>query len=405
VTTALRPLLRSPAYRRLLANAAFASVGTGGDFTLIGWLALSITGEATWVGAAFAVYYLPMALLGLPAGSLADGRDRRTLLRRFDAGFALLLLGLAGLFYLAAPGIVLVLLLPLLLGAIRAVQSPLRLSYAYDIATSLHAVPALAGMSLAARLGMIPGGVLAGTLAELSGMSAALLAMAATQGLAWLALTGADPNGGDAASRPRQTIDRGSVRQRLRESFAEVRDNAVLRRLVAMTALVEILGISFLTVLPSVAEERVAAGAEALGWLYSAQGVGGFLAGLILFVRPPRGPAWRNHALSILALAVALLLLAQASGLPLLLLVMGLLSASILSWDVFTQSMMQDAVPDARRGRAMGAWILAIGCAPLGHLQIGLLAADHGAAWALSLNGAAIVLLLALFLLGGRAKR
>jgi len=401
VTAALRPLLRSPPYRRLLGNAAFASIGTGADFTLIGWLALSVTAAPTWVGAAFALYYLPMALLGLPAGSLADGRDRRTLLRRCDAVFGLMLLALAVLFHLGPPGLAHVLVLPVLLGTIRAVQQPLRLSYAYDIATSLHAVSALAGMSLASRFGMIPGGVLAGTLAENFGLSWALVAMALAQALAWLALGGAAA----AAAVVAQTIDRASAGQRLRESLAEVRDNGRLRRLVVITALVEILGISFLTVLPSLAEERVAAGAEALGWMYSAQGVGGFLAGLLLFLRPPRGPAWRNHALAILSLAAALALLAWVGSLPLLLVVMGLLSASILSWDVFTQSMMQAAVPDARRGRAMGSWILAIGCAPLGHLEIGLLASDHGVAWALLINALGIVLVLGIFLAAGRGRR
>lgn len=401
MSAAIRPLLRSPPYRRLLANVSCASIGTGADFTLIGWLALSVTGQATWVGAAFALYYLPMALFGLPAGSLADGRDRRSLLRRFDAGFGLLLLGLAAIFHLAPAGLAHVLVLPFLLGTIRAVQNPLRLSYAYDIATSLHAVSALAGLSLAARLGMIPGGVLAGTLAGSFGIGAALLAMALAQAVAWLALGGSAANIGTVS----QTIDRGSAWRRLAESLAEVRDNAVLRRLVIITALVEILGISFLTVLPSLAEERVAAGAEALGWMYSAQGVGGFLAGLLLFVRAPRGPAWRNHALSILALGVALLLLAEAGSLPLILVVMGMLSASILSWDVFTQSMMQDAVPDARRGRAMGSWILAIGCAPLGHLEIGLLATQHGVGWALWVNGLGIVLVLSIFLLTRRRRR
>ena len=397
----LRGLLRSPPYRRLLANASLTSVGTGGDFTLIGWLALSVTGQPTWVGAAFALYYVPMALLGLPAGSFADGRDRRALLRGCDAAFALLLLGLAAVFHATSPGIAHLLVLPFLLGTIRAIQNPLRLSYAYDIATSLHAVSALAGMSLASRLGMIPGGILAGTLAETVGMNAALLVMGVAQGLAALALGAGHASGTPVA----QAIDRASAWRRLADSLAEVRDNGALRRLVIITALVEILGISYLTLLPSLAEERVAVGAEALGWMYSAQGVGGFLAGLVLFFRPPRGAAARGHALSILALAAALVLLAVASHLPLILLAMAMISVCVLCWDVFTQSMMQNAVPETRRGRAMGSWILAIGCAPLGHLEIGLLASTQSVGWALAINGLGIVLVLGLFLLTGRRRR
>ena len=60
--------------------------------------------------------------------------------------------------------------------------------------------------------------------------------------------------------------------------------------------------------------------------------------------------------------------------------------------DVLTQSMMQLAVPGALRGRAMGAWQVAVGFSPIGHLEMGLLAGAVGTAGALLLNGAALVL-------------
>ena len=59
--------------------------------------------------------------------------------------------------------------------------------------------------------------------------------------------------------------------------------------------------------------------------------------------------------------------------------------------DVLTQSMMQLSVPNKLRGRAMGSWILAVGASPLGHMQIGALAATLSVSGALLVNGGALI--------------
>jgi predicted MFS family arabinose efflux permease len=45
------------------------------------------------------------------------------------------------------------------------------------------------------------------------------------------------------------------------------------------------------------------------------------------------------------------------------------------------------AVPDEQRGRAVGVWILGIGSAPIGHLEMGTLASLIGVSMALLING------------------
>ena len=53
--------------------------------------------------------------------------------------------------------------------------------------------------------------------------------------------------------------------------------------------------------------------------------------------------------------------------------------------------MIHLAMPAARRGRAGGAWVVAIGTAPLGQLQIGALASAIGVGAALGANGLALL--------------
>jgi len=61
--------------------------------------------------------------------------------------------------------------------------------------------------------------------------------------------------------------------------------------------------------------------------------------------------------------------------------------------DILAQSLVQLAVPPALRGRAGGAWVVAIGLAPLGQLQIGALASLFGVGIALGTSGLALALL------------
>ena len=61
--------------------------------------------------------------------------------------------------------------------------------------------------------------------------------------------------------------------------------------------------------------------------------------------------------------------------------------------DLLSQSLLQLSVPPHLRGRAGGAWVLAIGLAPLGQLQIGALASLFGVSAALATSGLALAAL------------
>jgi hypothetical protein len=61
--------------------------------------------------------------------------------------------------------------------------------------------------------------------------------------------------------------------------------------------------------------------------------------------------------------------------------------------DLLAQSLLQRSVPAHLRGRAGGAWVVAIGLAPLGQLQIGGLASLVGVSAALGASGLALVAL------------
>jgi hypothetical protein len=92
-------------------------------------------------------------------------------------------------------------------------------------------------------------------------------------------------------------------------------------------------------------------------------------------------------ALIVLAISPSLL------GFVGVLIVLTMVNAAGALADILAQSLVQLAVPPALRGRAGGAWVVAIGLAPLGQLQIGALASLFGVGVALGTSGLALALL------------
>ncbi|MBT5665323.1 MAG: hypothetical protein HOJ06_08295, partial [Rhodospirillaceae bacterium] len=186
--------------------------------------------------------------------------------------------------------------------------------------------------------------------------------------------------------------DHVPMRQNIREYVSELRANRVLLMLVAVTASVEIFGFSFATALPELATTRLHLGADGLGMLHAARAVGGMVAGIgltFMGALQRRGLAYIGV---IFAFGASLMLLSVDSPLMVTLAVVAIVAGAAAASDILTQSMMQLAVPNELRGRAMGVWVLAIGFGPLGHLEMGALAAMLGLGSALFINGAALLI-------------
>ena len=79
-----------------------------------------------------------------------------------------------------------------------------------------------------------------------------------------------------------------------------------------------------------------------------------------------------------------------ASNLFVFLAVLAVVNACAMSVDTLYKTLMQSNVRDEERGRAMGAWVLSVGLAPVGSLSVGGLASAFGAPVALLINGSVL---------------
>ena len=360
----------------------------GGDYVLIGWLALDTTQSSSWVGIAFALYYLPNIIFGIIGGGIADRFPRRGLLQGLDFGAAGLIILFSVLFVYQTPQAPLVLVLTLVLGSIRAIKNPVRLALAYDLAGRQQATRALSGISVAGRLGMLIGAIAIGVLTDRFGVAVALILMALMHTAAAGALTGI------RSKNQRVTADSTPLWQNLNDYVREFRVNRVLLILVLVTAGIELFGTSYSSALPELATSRLSLRADGLGLMHAAQASGGLLVGLLLFAISPQKRRTRIYGICVLLLGISIIALGHVSDIPTVLLTLAVISAMISAWDILTQSMMQSCVPDHLRGRSMGAWMFAIGSAPLGQLEMGFLVTAIGIGPALYLNGSGVLLVI-----------
>ena len=379
-------ILGGPRFRRFLAMTFFNGASMVGELLLFGLAVYELSGSTAWVGLSLALYFGPNFFVGAIAGTIADTFDRARVLRAVEAALGVNLFVIGAVFMSGAAGLAVVLVLTLVSGGLRAVYSPTRSSYAFDLAGAERIVSALGTLNIAMRVGQLTGALVAGWAAAEIGMGAAYLVLSSAHVLA-LASFGRQRAGGPA---PR--TERRSMRTGLVEFFGELGANRPLLILFVVTAAVEVFGFSFLTVLPDLAVDRLRLDATGLGVLHASHSAGGIIGGIVMAMAGPSrrlGVVWLAM---IAAFGLEVMALGLAPVLPVAVVVTVTIAFCAVASDVLTQSMMQLAVPGALRGRAMGAWQVAVGFSLIGYLEMGLLAEVVGTAGALLLNGAALVL-------------
>ena len=373
-------------FRRLLAMTFFNGASMVGEVLLFGLAVYELSGSTAWVGLSLALYFGPNFFVGAIAGTIADNFDRPRVLRTVEAALGVNLFVIGIVFLSGAAGLAAILALTMVSGVFRAAYNPARSSYAFDLAGAGRVVSSLGTLNISVRVGQLVGALVAGWAASELGIGAAYLVLSAAHVLALAAF------GRQQAAPPTPRTERRSMRTGLAEFFRELGANRPLLILFAVTGAVEVFGFSFLTALPDLAVDRLGLDAAGLGVLHASRSAGGIIGGIVMAMAGPSRRLGVIWLALIGAFGLEVMALGLAPILPIAVVVTVTIAFCAVASDVLTQSMMQLSVPSALRGRAMGAWQVAVGFSPIGHLEMGLLAGAIGTAGALLLNGAALVL-------------
>ena len=383
------PVLRLPGFARFAASALLNTITFAGEQVVLGWLVLDVTNSPLLVGLALALRMAPMLLVGLPAGVLADRGDRLGLLRGANATVALALTLLGAVTALGRVSVGLILGVTFLVGCARALQQVTQQAHAHDLVGAGRLTEALGTLGIAMRIGGLAGSLLTGGLIGAIGPGPAYLTAASASLLAALVLPGR------AAPGTRLPTTAGAILEGLSGFLAAARAERRLPLYMALTAAGEVLGFSHQAVLPSLARDVLQVGPEGLGVMSAARQAGGILGMLVVgrLSQLGRLSSLFVGVLGAFGAGVAALGLASGYAAVLVLLLLTNVVGSIA--DVLGQTLMQQAVPAGLRGRASGAWVVAIGVGPVGQLQIGALVGWVGVGAALGLSGTALVIIAA----------
>ena len=387
--------LRFLDFRVLWASTLCNQLGQGMLQVLLGWLVFDMTGSGALVGAVFAVRSGPSLVAGFAAGSISDRMDRRTVMRMAGCGTTLVAVAMALLLYTDRVAVWNLVLASFLFGTLQAFYMTARQAFVYDIVGARGVINGIALLSLAQRVGGVLGALLSGVLIQWLGPATGAAAMGASYGLGFIGMYGLRHRG-DAAPRVTEPM-----LQNLRHYLTALRTNRLLLSLMLTTAAAETLGFSHQILLPILAKDILHVGATGLGVLTAFRFLGGALA---VFVVTALGQVRRRGLLMLMVLALfgageVMLSQSTAFWMAVVFLIFTNMMASVQ--EILHHTLLQLSVPDEQRGRAMGAYMVGIGTAPVGQLEIGYLAGATTVRVALLANGlglAALALVLGVIL-------
>lgn len=353
--------LRERNFRLYFAGQVASNTGTWFQNLALQLVVLESTGSAQALSGVTIAQFLPILLLGVPAGRLADRVRPRTILLGTSALAAVVAASLALVVVDERPNLWAVYGLVLLLGSVQAFEriaaqtiifelvGPARLSSAVSVST----------IALAAARSIGPG--LAGLAFQQLGAPACMLLNAASFVLIGLSLLLIRP---DAMHQRSPRPESAPVR------VADVLRDPSISTLLIVNVVVALFAMNFGLVLTSTVDLSYGGDATAVGAVHALNAVGAIAGGFLAAALPRVGV----HSLG-LATAVfggAMLLNAAAPTLPLFLLAAPALGVAIGYYQGVLNAAAQSSAPPAAIGRLMSLVTLGnYGMVPFGALLMG----------------------------------
>lgn len=389
-------VLRERDFRLLFLGMTVSSLAMPMQWILQMWLVLELTSAsraALWLGVSGFVRGLPLLVLSLHGGALADRMDRRKLLVIAQVASMAVALTIAAL--IATDLLTIWLLLPLtfLSSAVMSFDQPARQALVPDLVPPERVTHAVTLNSMALFCSMAGGPALAGFLIAAVGLAGGYAAVALTYlgVLVAVLLMRARPQ------PVRAPTVRTSALNDIGEGLRYVLGEPVVFWLISVTFAITVLGMAFTNLAPLLVTDVLGGGATSLGWVFTAWGIGAVVGSIALAGWLQAIPSKGLLVIAMVALFVAGLVgFAYAASVPIAALfqfVPGLANTSIM---VISNAVILSVAPAALRGRVMGIYYMNRGLMPIGALLSAFLGEVIGVQNAIAalalLSGLAVVL-------------
>lgn len=356
-------------YRLFFTGQLVSVIGTWMQQVALGWLVYELSNSAFTLGVVRFLSALPITLLTVVAGAVADRMEKRRVVVATESAAMVLAFALAALVSLGVIQIWHIALLALLEGITDAFDIPTRQSFVVEMVGKGDLMNAIALNSSLFNGARVFGPALAGMLIGVIGVAGCFW----LNGVSYLAVVAAYL----AMRLPARATraERGPIWQETLDALRYVRGPRVLRAIIGLIAVVSLFGWPYSVLLPVFARDVLQTGASGYGFLMAANGVGALVGALTL---ASLGDAPRKRRLfygGLFGFCVMLIVFAQSR---LYWLSVAALAGSGFFMIIFfatANTSVQTHAPDELRGRVMGIYALAfIGLTPFGSLLAGTVA-------------------------------
>jgi MFS family permease len=262
--------LRNPSFRLFWSGNFLSNIGTWMQNVAQGWLILTLTGSAFWLGVVGFAGSIPFLIFTLFGGVIADRVNKRKLLLVTQTIMMLLAFALAGLAWLKIITVWEVVVLSFLNGMAMAMNAPSYQALVPRLVPREDLTNAIALNSAQFNMSRILGPTLGGYAMALVGVAGNFF----LNGVSFLAVLWALTR----IEYPEQEPSHyAGLFSSLRAGFSYVQGQPQMRVLLWMTAAASFFGIPFLTFIPYFARIQLHADETGLGWLMAASGLGAVL--------------------------------------------------------------------------------------------------------------------------------
>jgi MFS family permease len=384
-------------FRLYFIGQTVSSIGSWTQTLAVTWLVLEITNRSDKLGIATALQFLPMLVLGVFAGVVADKFDNRHLLIATSTLSGILALTFGVVESSGHITIWWIYGLALMLGLVLAVERPTMQAILYQLVGPELLPNAVATNGTINSVSRLIGPAVGGALIATAGVGACFFVNAAS----YLVVIGAL-----IALRSSEFVSRpllGSTKGKLREGFAYVRTHpAVARPLLVMTVIGTVV-YNFQTTFPSIVRFGFHRGAGSVGTVMSVSAIGSLIGGIyIAGIKPhPR----RTLAIALAGLAVTCLALSITPGFWPFVSVSILLGFASASFQSVNTVVLQQATEPAMQGRVMALHQMAwFGSTPVGSVLMGWIIQISSPRVPFALGGLSAVIC-GLFVVGRPSRR
>lgn len=269
--------LRNPNFRLFWAGNFTSNIGTWMQNVAQGWLVLTLTNSAFWLGVVGFAGSIPFLFVTLFGGVVADRVNKRRLLLVTQTIMMLLAFLLAALTYFHAIGVWGVAAIAFGNGVAMAMNAPSYQALVPKLVKREDLTNAIALNSAQFNMSRILGPTLGGYAMVLFGMAGNFF----LNGVSFLAVLWALVY----IDYPEEKFGRHqSMWDSLQGGFAYLRSNRQMYVMIWMTAFASFFGFPFITFIPYFAKVQLNAGESGLGWLLACSGVGSVLGAMTIAI-------------------------------------------------------------------------------------------------------------------------